>query len=336
MAHYSPTFSKNPDRTVYPLIRPAKMLLRLLPQPLREELRRRKKALLASGSLLALIGSKGRVTELLLSRKASDKLEYSVNIRRPRSFNEKVQWRKLHDRRTRFIPFVDKVAVRDIVASWKVTDLHLPERLWSGDRGDDIPFDSISPPYIIKTNRDSGGHWIVRDAASLDRDQLRREVDEALNADYGAETYQWLYSQIEPQVLIEGLLLDAKGCLPNDYKFYCFDGEVRLILATVDMLGEPKESLFDQHWNRFQAQKRRPPAGDLPKPENLEQMLVIARSLSSNIDFVRIDLYDVDGRTFFGEFTFYPGNGFLPFYPLSFDYWLGSCWRLPKKREIRE
>jgi len=170
---------------------------------------------------------------------------------------------------------------------------------------------------------------VVRDRLLEDHAALRRLCQEWLAVNYGKLTGEWVYEDIHPQIMVERLLVCADGRLPGDYKFFVFNGKVFMIQLDVDQFTDQRRDFFSADWKRFDVRCLYPNADQpMPRPASLDRMLAIAERLGSETDFVRVDLYDVDGRIFFGELTNFPGRGCREYDPKSFDTTLGKPWRI--------
>lgn len=250
----------------------------------------------------------------------------------PRTFTEKIQWRKLYDRRPIWPSLVDKHRVREWVRS-RVGGRFLVPLLWVGDAPSELPLDDLEPPYIVKPTHMSGLVYPVRWPDALDRDTRRQMVESLhwhLHTPYGFEFVEWAYWEVEPLVMVERLLLDSDGTVARDYKFHCFSGEPHFIEVHVDRFEGHARSTYDRGWNKLDlANEGRPVGPDVDRPPNLDTMLEVAARLAEGLDYVRVDLYNVDGRIYAGEMTIYPISGFARFRPDRWDRDWGRRWALP-------
>ncbi len=181
---------------------------------------------------------------------------------------------------------------------------------------------------MVKPNHGSGWSIIV------DRDHPARPAEivskcrKWLRKTYGRSRMEWAYSKIRPMVIIEKLLKDRHGKAPSDFKLEVINGFVSIVYLLCGRLGTPSEAIYDRDFSRLRACSFDVEAPDIQKPENFQEMVSIAEELAFRLDFVSVDMYNVDGRIFFGEFTLYPDSGFFRFNPVSFDYELGEQWKL--------
>lgn len=251
-----------------------------------------------------------------------------LNLSNPQTFTEKMFWRMIMWNRgtmpPRFRQLADKYAVRAYVAN-KVGEEYLVKLLWHGDDPHAIPFDKLPAEYVIKSSHAGGQVIIVRGEA--DRNAIIRRVSSWLATDYYWHAREAQYYGIPPRILIEEYLTNEDGNPPFDYKVYCFNGTPEQILVrnhTHDIC-----PFFDTSWNLLdfcdEVGAVRP---WVPKPENLEEMLTLAAELSVGFGFVRVDLYNVKGRVYFGELTFTPAGGVIKYDPECWDLKLGKKWDL--------
>jgi hypothetical protein len=250
------------------------------------------------------------------------------NILAPKTFNEKVQARKIFDRRPVLSQWVDKFAVRDYVVT-KSTLGALPQIYHVTTDARDIPFERLPSRYVVKASHGSGWLQIVRDNTRLDRAELVRKCGEWLSMNYFDQSLELVYKNIKPRIIIEELLDNGHGEVPYDYKLYVFGGKVRFIQVDVSRFGLHRRKIYDPDWNVIPVQLTvETYDGRLEKPRLLKQMIRFAEQLSGGIDFVRVDLYEVGDRVYFGEMTPTSGNGFNRFNPESYDELFGSFWEM--------
>jgi hypothetical protein len=267
-----------------------------------------------------------------LQAAASRRLGYEVNLREPRSFNEKVIWKKLWDRNPLLPVTADKVFVRDYVRQRLGTPLAaqvLIPTLAVTDDPETINFDLLPSSYVIKANHASGTNLLVRDD-SRSRADIGAIAAKWLNLDYGWYQHEWAYRHIPRRILVEALIEDSAGQLPDDYKFYMFHGACRYVQHITGRFGAGRNMAFyTPEWDHLEITRGRASLGiPVTRPATLDHMLQIATMLAAEFDFVRVDLYSVDDRVLFGELTHYPASGMSPFKPESFDFQLGSLWTI--------
>lgn len=252
------------------------------------------------------------------------------NVLRPVTFNEKVQARKLFDRRTILAVWADKYAVRHYVAERSDAGT-LPALYSVCDDAETIPFDSLPASFVLKATHGCGWLRIVREGDPRDPEELKAICRKWLASNYFNVNFEWVYKNITPRIIVEELLDDGTGRVPYDYKFYVFGGRVRVIQVDVDRLGSHRRKFYDTDWVEMAftlAVERHD--GHVERPRRLDRMIRFAEELSGDVDFVRVDLYVTgDGRIVFGELTTTSGNGLNIFQPREYDKVFGQWWNQP-------
>ncbi len=258
-----------------------------------------------------------------------------LNLKNPQKYNEKLQWLKLYDRKPEYTRMVDKYEAKLYVAERIGQEYIIPTYgVW--DSFDEIDFDSLPNQFVLKTTHDCGGLVICTDKAKLDMDKARQTIENHMHRPYYLHGREWPYKNVKPRILAEQYMEDLKTRELRDYKFFCFDGEVKaLFIATERQLAgeETKFDFFDAEYNHLPFINGHPNASKLPeKPVCFEQMKVLAGKLSEGIPHLRVDFYEVDGKIYFGELTFSHWSGMVPFEPEQWDYTFGSWIKLPDKK----
>jgi len=250
------------------------------------------------------------------------------NLKNPRTFNEKIAWRKLYQHNPQFPIFADKVAVKAEIARL-IGEQHIIETLWVGDNPEDIPFDALKPPYVIKVNHSCGGNVFIRTAQEIKRDDIVASMREQLGFPHGHLLREWGYIGIPHKVLVERMIQMPGGDVPEDYKFFTYHGRVHFIQLDRDRFRGHKENFYDREWNLLPVKKEYPPISEpVSKPENLGEMINLAERIGAQFDFVRVDLYSPPQGILFGEVTFYPASGLQAFIPKDWDYEFGAPWQI--------
>lgn len=248
----------------------------------------------------------------------------------PGTFNEKLQWLKLNCRRGDYALLVDKYEAKEKVRAILGDDFVIPTLgVWS--RFEDIDFSALPQQFVLKTTHDQGGEVIVRDKDRMDMEAARRKIKAHLRRDYFMEHREYPYRTVPPRVLAEQYMEDKTTGELRDYKFFCFDGRCRMILVCTDRAQGARYGFFDTDFRPLPF-KRGKPLGDrvVERPAQLERMIAVAEKLAQGMPHVRIDLYDVDGHIYFGEYTFFSAAGSKPFEPEEWDTIVGSWLTLPK------
>lgn len=252
------------------------------------------------------------------------------NLKNPKTFSEKLQWLKLHDRRPEYTKMVDKLAVKDYVAGIIGSDYVIPT-LGVWDRPEDIEWDKLPKQFVLKTTHGGGSLGVVvcKDKESLNRDSAIKKLKTSMNTDGYRIQLEWPYKNVPKRVIAEKYIEPQSGTndLP-DYKFFCFDGKVKALFVATERQNpneEVKFDFFDADYNHLPFLQGHDNAKVTPsKPENFELMKDLAAKLSKGIAQVRIDLYDQGDKVFFGEITMFHFSGFVHFKPEEWDYKFGE------------
>ena len=250
-----------------------------------------------------------------------------LNLDSPKTFNEKLQWLKLNDRNPLYTKLVDKADVKEYVKA-RIGEKYIIPTIGVYDKFEDINFDLLPNSFVIKCTHDSGGLIVCKDKSKLDIKAAKKKINACLKHSFYWGQREWPYKDVKPRVIVEQYMEDEKNSELRDYKFFCFDGEVKaLFIATERQKAgeEVKFDFFDENFNHLPIRQGHPNAKVPPeKPENFEEMKVIASKLSEGIHHVSVDFYEVNGQIYFGELTFYHFSGFVPFVPEEWDYCFGE------------
>ena len=259
---------------------------------------------------------------------------YKPNLTTPQTFNEKIQWLKLNDRRDLYPNLIDKCKVKPIVSQLIGNEYIIPTIYGPYDSPTAIPWDELPDKFVIKCNHDASSVIVCKDKMKFDIEKSILRLNRCLEINYyHEEGKQWGYKNIKPQVFVEKYMEDGLHEDLVDYKFMFFNGECKCIFTCLERRSKTglKLNFYTPQWELLPFTRRYPNTKAEPKPKNLDKMLEIAEKLAKYVDnpFVRIDLYDIDNHIYFGEFTFYPGGGFEEFRPKEWDYIMGSWVKLP-------
>ncbi len=251
-----------------------------------------------------------------------------LNLDNPTDYTEKIQWRKLFEQDSRMQKYTDKVQVREWVKE-KIGSEYLIPVLGIYDSFDEIPFEELPDRFVLKTNHAAGWNMIVTNKKKFDKKYAKRKFDMWLSLDYAyIEAFEMHYSGIKPKIICEEYIEDETGAL-RDYKFLCFGGKPYYCWVDSERFENHTRNIYDLEWNlqpwRQKLDNYREP---IPKPKNFDKMVEIAGVLCAEFEHIRIDLYNVDGKIYFGETTFTNGSGYDPIIPDSFDRVLGDMWNL--------
>jgi len=257
-------------------------------------------------------------------------LEYWPHFKYPRTFSEKIWRRMLYDRDPQLPVLADKLRVRDYVRA-RIGEEYIIPLLWVGTDPALIPYATLPDKFVIKTTHGSGFNIIVSDLRSLDKEWVRRRLQEWLRFNYCTDRWlgiEWFYKSIEPYIIVE-TLLEENGKCPVDYKLFCFSGRAEFIQSDFDRFEHHTRKICDRDFNPLDAALGcEQYLGKVVRPVNFEQMVRVAESLAAGLDFMRVDLYNVDGRIYFGELTGYPGAGTERFVPRKYDFLFGEKWKM--------
>ena len=267
------------------------------------------------------------------------RLEFMYNhgkfpdLKNPKTLNEKIQWIKLYDRNPLMTLYADKYEVRKIVEK-KVGPHILNELHGVFESPDEIDFDSLPQSFVLKATHGSGWNIIVRDKSVLEIEKAKKKMEKWLEKNFYMKKREWAYKNIPPRIVCEKYMENKDGSL-NDYKFYCFNGNPLFMQVDFDRYSGHFRAFYDPEWQKLdffiaKSRKVRHCEKEYKRPDCLTEMVKIARALSSDFTFARVDLYEVDGKTVFGEVTFYPKNGGGRFSPEYWDAEFGSLLRLPE------
>ncbi|WP_196782913.1 ATP-grasp fold amidoligase family protein [Malaciobacter mytili] len=250
-------------------------------------------------------------------------MKYNLNLKNPKSFNEKLQWLKINDRTKLHTKCADKYLVREYIEE-KIGKEYLIPLIFVTDKIEDISIEKLPDfPVIIKPNH-SRGAYIIKDKFKSNLKSIQKKLKDELKVNFYYRTREWQYKHIKPLIIVEKLLLDENNQIPSDYKFLCMNGKVQLIQVDVDRFDKHEKTLYNKNWERQDFEFNFPKGKDIKKPKLLEKMIEISEILSKDFIFVRVDLYTLQDKIYFGELTFHPAGGFGWFNPPEFDFILGE------------
>ena len=259
-----------------------------------------------------------------------------LNLKNPQTFNEKLQWLKLYDRNPNYCNMVDKYEVRAYIAD-KIGGQYLIPCLGIWDTPDEIDYDKLPDKFVLKCTHDSGSVMIC-DKKTLDKNKINTYFSEKIKKNMFWWGREWPYKDLKGRIIAEQFMTDESGEL-RDYKFMCFNGELKCTFVCSDRFSGKglHVTFFDKEWNVMPFERNHPAVKEgLPKPKMYDEMVRLAEILSKGIPFVRVDFYEVNGQIYFGELTFFPGNGMEAFQPEEWDYRLGEWIKLPKIEKSKE
>ncbi|MGI6561546.1 MAG: ATP-grasp fold amidoligase family protein [Clostridia bacterium] len=255
-----------------------------------------------------------------------------LNLTNPTTFNEKLQWLKLYDRNPLYTKLVDKYEVKEYVKE-KIGEAYIIPTLGVWDSFDEIDFDALPAQFVLKCTHDSGGLIICKDKSTFDKAAARRKINRCLRHNFYWGQREWPYKNVKPRIIAEAYMEDKQLHELRDYKFFCFDGKVRCFKIDFDRFVKHRANYYDPDGVLLPFGEKRymfDPNVTLEMPGDLKKMIEIAENLAKGLRFVRVDLYYIDSRVYFGEITFYPASGMGRFEPAEWDSILGSWIKLQK------
>lgn len=252
-----------------------------------------------------------------------------LNLKNPKTFNEKLQWLKLYNHKPEYTIMVDKVKAKEYVAKL-IGEEHIIPTLGVWDDPDDIDFDALPDQFVLKCNHNSGtGMCICRDKSKLDIEKVKAELRKGLKENYFMRWREWPYKNVPRKILAEKFMVDESGTELKDYKIFCFNGEPRYCQVISDRNTDEKIDFYDMHWKRLVGlvglnDKVHNSEYAIPCPESFENMKQMASLLAKSIPFSRIDFYEINHQAYFGEITFFPATGFGNFNPREWNVKMGD------------
>lgn len=254
-----------------------------------------------------------------------------LDLDNPRSFNEKIEWLKIHDRQPVYTTMVDKYAVKAWVKNKIGSDYIIPT-LGVWNRFSDIDLENLPQQFVLKCTHDSGGVAIVTNKAGMDKKAIRKRLEQSLKRNYYYLDREWPYKNVLPRIIAEPYMVDESGVELKDYKIFCFYGKPKLIQVDFGRHDVHKRNLYTTDWDYIEASIKYPndPAIQIHRPLRLDKMLEIAGCLSEGMPHVRVDLYSINEKIYFGELTLHHGGGMEKFTPKELGMKMGDWLVLPK------
>lgn len=260
---------------------------------------------------------------------------HRLNLMNPKRFTEKIQWLKLNDYKPEYTRMVDKITAKEYVARI-IGDQHLIPTLGIWNHFDEIDFSRLPDKFVLKTSHGSGSNGVVlcTDKQIFNYEEARKRLEAGLRGNTYNKYRELPYKNIEPRIFAEQLLESPSSEADmTDYKFFCFNGKVKLCQVIKDRNSQETIDFYDTDWNHQDFIGLNPKANHsaipIPKPQGFATMVQLATLLCTNHVFLRVDMYDVNGKVYFGELTFYPASGFGKFRPRRYDKLLGEMMKLP-------
>ena len=265
--------------------------------------------------------------DIYLKRVFKSYMGRTLDLENPKTYNEKLQWLKINERRPEFTMMVDKYKVRDYIKQVLGEEYLIP-LLGVWDVPDAIDFNSLPDQFVLKCNHNSGrGMYICTNKKELDIRSVKKNLEKGLKEEYYYQGREWPYKDVPKKIIAEKYMIDPVTKDLRDYKFYCFNGKVKFVMINSDRNSDQptKADYFDRSFNWLDFQWGYEHSRIKPeKPHDFEKMIEIAEKLSQNMKHVRIDLYYCANKIYFGEITFFDGSGFDKIEPIEWDYKIGS------------
>lgn len=259
-----------------------------------------------------------------------------LNLEEPKTFNEKLQWLKLYDRNPEYTKMVDKYEAKKYVADIIGQEYIIPT-LGVWDKFEDIDFDILPNQFVLKPTHTSGDIFICKDKEKINHKKLKKMVNKWLKRNYYFIHREWPYKYIKPRIIAEKYMETNEQKELIDYKFFCFNGNPKVILVCSERFSSDNmcETWFDENWNFLDIiESNHRVNKKIKKPINFSKMMEFSKKLSRDIPFIRVDFYEINGKIYFGELTFFPAAGFEKFEPEEWDKKLGDMLELPKEKKI--
>ena len=253
-----------------------------------------------------------------------------LNLDSPKTFNEKMQWLKLYNRQDIYTSYVDKFAVKDIVAK-KIGKEYIIPTLKVYDSIDEISLSDLPNQFVLKCTHDSGTVVICSNRKEFNVKESKDKLKKRMSENYFYRLREWPYKNVKPRIIAEEFINDDKEGQLKDYKFFCFNGRVKFLKIDFDRFSNHRANYYDLNMKLL-------PFGEVDfmpdrnhiekKPQNFEKMLELAEVLSEGLPFIRVDFYNVDGKIYFGELTFFPASGLGKFTDEKWDVEIGNMLEL--------
>ncbi|MBR5900435.1 MAG: glycosyl transferase [Clostridia bacterium] len=247
-----------------------------------------------------------------------------LNLKNPVGFNEKLNWLKVNDVHPEYTDYVDKIKVREIVKQKLGEDICFP-LLGQWEKYQDIDFNALPDKFVLKCNHDSGSVKVIKDKSQINHSEFKKFFNSRLKINPFAIGREYPYKKVKPMIMAEKFMTPDNASDIEDYKFFCFNGKPEIMFIATERSIDCKFDFFDMDFNHLDIVNIHPQSGkEIKKPENFDKMKEIAQKLSQGIKFARIDLYEIEGKIYFGEYTFFHGGGFWLFSPVEWERKLGD------------
>lgn len=254
-----------------------------------------------------------------------------LDLENPKTFNEKLQWLKMYDRKPIYTTMVDKYEAKQYVAD-KIGEEYIIPTLGVWDSFDDIDFDKLPDQFVLKCTHDSGGLVICRDKSEFDKNAAKRKINRSLKRNFYWVGREWPYKDVKPRIIAEKYMSEGNGEL-QDYKIHNFGGVPKIILVCSQRFSAIglHEDFYNTEWEKLDLKRPMHLTSMEAKeqPAELEKMLALSSFLTKDLPFARTDFYSINGKLYFGEITFFPASGFEKFVPDKMDFEMGNWIKVP-------
>lgn len=256
-----------------------------------------------------------------------------LNLENPQTFNEKMQWLKLYNRKPEYTNMVDKYEVKKYVEE-KIGKEYIIPTLGIWDKFEEINFETLPNEFVLKPTHTSGNIFICKDKQKINYEKLKKEVRKWLKRNYYYTGREWPYKNIKPRIIAEQYMVDESKEELKDYKVFCFHGIPKFIEVDFGRFTQHKRNIYSLDWRLLDLRIKYPtdPSASIKKPEGLETIVKVAKILSENIPFVRVDMYSINKDIYFGELTFFHDSGFDDFEPEEWNQKMGDMLVLPGQK----
>lgn len=273
-------------------------------------------------------------SKLYLKIKYKNKIGKKLDFKNPKTFNAKIQWLKVNDKNDVYTKLVDKYEVKKYVTD-KIGKEYVIPTLGVYENFDDIDFSKMPEQFVIKCTHNSGGIVVVKSKKGLDVEKAKKKINECLKENYYYRGREYPYKNVKPRIIVEEYMEDKNSDELVDYKVMCFNGKAKMIFTCTERFSDGlKVTFFDLDWNRLPFERHYPASKKkIPKPRNLKKMIELSEKLAKGIPFVRMDWYEINGKLYFGEYTFYPGGGMEEFIPEEWDEKVGEMLNLEQVKK---
>ncbi|ENZ30802.1 hypothetical protein HMPREF1084_03375 [Clostridium butyricum 60E.3] len=247
-----------------------------------------------------------------------------LDLKNPKTYNEKLQWLKLNDRNPLYTNMVDKYEVRKYIEKI-IGEEHLIPLIGVWDNFEDIEFDKLPNQFVLKCTHDSGGIIICKDKKKFDIEKAKNKLNKHLETNFYYFGREWPYKNVKPRIICEKYMVDESGVELKDYKFFCFEGIPKALFIATDRGIDTRFDFFDMNFNHLPIKQHyKNGKKQIVKPKSFDKMVEFASKLSKDIPHLRVDFYDINGHIYFGELTFYHFCGYERFEPEDYDIYFGN------------